>query len=174
MLVAAAALVVLIVALYLLFFSGSKSGTIPSTNPITPSSSNAAKQSSGSSSQTSSPSSSTSDTKTQSNTPASTFSGTLLTPYGDFVSNHHPGGSAPTSEASVCNTSAGATCYIQFTKGGVVKKLAAQTTDANGATYWYWDVKTAGLDSGTWTITAVAAGGGQTKTANDPQSLVVQ
>ena len=172
--VAAAALLVIILALYFAFFnSNSQSGTIPSTNPTNPSNSSANQPSSSSNAPNTSSSSSTQNNKTQSNSP-STVTGILVSPYGDFVSNHHPGGSNPTSEASVCNSSAGATCYIQFTKGSTVKKLAAQTTDANGATYWYWDVKTAGLDSGSWTVTAVATGGGQTKSASDPQALVVQ
>src|SRR6202011_3279223 len=40
----------------------------------------------------------------------------LVTPYGTFVSNHHPtlSGSPGPSEESVCNTTPGATCYIEF------------------------------------------------------------
>lgn len=106
--------------------------------------------------------------------PAAGSSGTLTTPYGEFVSNHHPGGGAPTAEASTCTTSPGAVCYIEFQKDGQTKKLTAQTTDAKGAAIWYWDVKAAGLGSGSWKVTAVAALDGQTKTAADSMALVVQ
>jgi len=100
-------------------------------------------------------------------------SGSLIAPSGGFVSNHHPGNGTPTNETSVCNTSPGATCYIQFAKGSEVKKLDTQTADSNGATYWYWDVNTAGFGSGSWTISAFASLSSQTKTASDSQPLVV-
>ncbi len=100
----------------------------------------------------------------------------LYAPYGDFVSNHHPnlGGSpAPSQETSVCNTTPGAKCTIRFTKGSVTTSLPSQITDSKGTTYWNWDVKTAGLTAGNWTITAAATLNGQTKTTQDPLPLSV-
>lgn len=100
-----------------------------------------------------------------------------LTPTGDFISNHSPnlsGSPAPSSVQSVCNTSPGAMCRIEFTNSdGIVKTLAAQKTDTNGATYWNWDVKTAGFTVGTWTIKVIAELHGQTTTATEAQALKV-
>lgn len=92
-----------------------------------------------------------------------------------LVSNHYPGkNGSPTTEQSVCNTTPGASCYIQFTMGNATKKLSAQVAGSSGATIWNWDINTAGLTSGSWQITAVASLGNQTKTASDPQALVIQ
>jgi len=100
-----------------------------------------------------------------------------MTPFGNFVSNHSPnldGNPAPSSMESVCNTSPGAQCSIELTNAaGVVKTLAAQTTDANGATYWSWDVKKAGLTVGTWKLKVIAKLHDQTATATSPQDLEV-
>lgn len=140
---------------------------IPSSNPLA--------GSLGSGSSSASPNATGSNQNTDTQGAPSTGSGPPpATPYGNFVSNHRPGGGTLTSEVSSCNTSAGATCYIQFTNGSTVKKLDTQTTDGKGATIWYWDVESAGLSSGSWTITAVATLNGQTKTANDSLPLVVQ
>jgi hypothetical protein len=100
----------------------------------------------------------------------------LYAPYGDFVSNHHPnlsGQPAPSKESSVCNTTPGASCYIQLTKGSVTTKLPTRVTDSKGTAYWTWDVKTAGLTTGDWTVKAVASLNGQTKTTQDPLQLTV-
>ncbi|HSX36462.1 MAG TPA: hypothetical protein VLH84_06035 [Patescibacteria group bacterium] len=95
----------------------------------------------------------------------------LQAPTGVFVSSHHvdPG----SSMQSVCNTTSGAKCSISFTKDGVTKSLAAQTTDAGGSTYWPWQPKDIGLTPGSWTITATATLGSQTKTASDASPLEV-
>ena len=99
---------------------------------------------------------------------------TLQTPSSDgLVSNHQPSSASP-GEQSVCNASPGASCYITFTKDGETKKLDAQTTDVNGFAYWTWDINTAGLTAGTWTITVTATLNGQTKSAQDAIDLVVQ
>lgn len=100
----------------------------------------------------------------------------LITPYGTFVSNHKPslsGTSSPSSEQSVCNTSQGVSCYIEFIMGSTIKQLPTQTTDNNGSAYWTWDVKKAGLTTGDWQITAVVSQNGETKTANDSLKLSV-
>lgn len=100
----------------------------------------------------------------------------LIMPSGTLVSNHRPSlsSSSLSGEQSVCNTSPGASCYIEFTKGNEVKKLPVQTTDSNGSTYWTWDVGQAGLGAGSWKITAVASLSGQTKTFDDSLTLDVQ
>lgn len=98
----------------------------------------------------------------------------LQTPSNDgLVSNHRPSSSSP-GEQSVCSTTPGASCYIAFTKAGETKKLDAETTDVNGFAYWTWDINSAGLTEGSWTITVTASLNGQTKSAQDPIDLVVQ
>jgi hypothetical protein len=99
----------------------------------------------------------------------------LYTPYGNFVSNHHPGeNGSPTSESSVCNTTPGATCYIRFTQGSTTTSLPAKKTNSDGAVYWSWDTKTANLTSGDWAITAIATLNGQTKTTKDNIPLTIK
>jgi len=119
----------------------------------------------------------TSSVKNGSSQSNNTGSVELAAPYGTFVSNHRPnlGGSpAPSQEQSVCNTTSGATCYIEFTQGSTVKKLGAQTVDSTGTAIWTWDVNQAGFGQGAWQITAIATLGGQTKTTADPTPLEVQ
>lgn len=164
LLVALAALIIIAVGVYAQHRSRLNSPVIPSTTPLSQPKKTA---SNSGSSQQPTPSSSPSQSSTVSGPPP-------IVPYGNFVSNHHPGGTAPTAEASTCNTSAGASCYIKFTNGSIVKQLDPETANSNGTTIWYWDVKTAGITTGSWTITAVATLNGQTKTANDSQPLVVQ
>jgi len=100
----------------------------------------------------------------------------LIDPTGDFVSNHHPnlsGSPAPNTEVSVCNTTPGASCKITFSKDGVTKALAIETTDSGGAAYWSWKLQDIGLATGSWSIQAVATLNGQTKTASDVMALEV-
>ena len=100
---------------------------------------------------------------------------TLITPWGNFVSNHHPGeGGSPSSETSTCNTTPGATCYIRFTNGTKTRNLGSKIANANGAVIWNWDVNAAGFSSGSWQVTAIATLNGQTKSANDSLALLVQ
>lgn len=110
-------------------------------------------------------------------TPSSGVTASLIAPTGSFVSNHHPnlGGSpAPNQEQSVCNTTPGATCNIEFTKSGVVKSLGSKITDSSGATYWTWTLQGIGLTQGSWKIVAVATLNGQTRTAEDALAIDVQ
>jgi hypothetical protein len=100
----------------------------------------------------------------------------LTTPNGNFISNHSPnlsGSPHPNTIQSVCNTTPGATCTIVFTKGGVTRQLPAQTTDKGGAAYWTWKLQDIGLTQGSWTVTAKATLGSQTKTASDVTNLEV-
>lgn len=128
----------------------------------------------------------TSATPTTPTTPTNTkvvgapsTSAPLIAPSGNFVSNHKPSLShandVPSQLQSVCNTTPGATCTITFTNtAGIVKTLAAKTTDATGSVIWDWDVNAAGFTTGTWKITATATLNGDSKSNSDPQSLEVQ
>jgi|SRR5579862_1146368 len=114
--------------------------------------------------------------------PSPSSGSTLITPFGDFVSNHNPGAPdqngnpTPTSETSVCDTTPGATCYISFTNSnGQTTQLPTQTAGSDGSTSWDWDVsQDAHLTKGEWQITAVASLNGQTKSTNDPTKLTIQ
>lgn len=100
----------------------------------------------------------------------------LYSPYGNFVSNHHPnlnGSPAPSQETSVCNTTPGAKCYVKFTMGSTHTSLPVKTADSKGSVFWSWDVRKAGLTVGDWTITAVATLNGQSKSVQDPLPLSV-
>jgi hypothetical protein len=100
----------------------------------------------------------------------------LKKPVGDLVSNHQPnldGKPAPSTLESVCITTPGASCSISFTKDGIIKELPAQTADAEGAVDGNWKLQDYDLTEGTWSITAKATLGGQTKTAEDPLKLKV-
>ena len=100
------------------------------------------------------------------------------TPHGTFVSNHHPSlsgaSNVPSAVQSVCLTSPGATCTIEFTKDGQSKILSTQQTDSSGATSWNWDVNSAGLTTGSWKITITASLNGKTSSATDDINLEVR
>ncbi len=119
-------------------------------------------------------------TKTTPTTPSSGSSSnnqsTLITPYGNFVSDHTPnlGGSPhPNLMSSVCTTTPGAHCQISFTNGSITKYLASQAVDSKGSTYWTWYLQDIGLSTGDWTIKATATLNSQTETAVDPLVLKV-
>lgn len=150
------------------------SGTIPNSKKTVTS---GAKVGNSKKSQKTSASSASSSTKTQG--PAVTSSAgsaSLIAPFGTFVSNHKPGQSgSPTSEQSVCNTTPGATCDIQFTNSaGVTKSLGAEVAGSSGTAFWSWDIKGGTLAPGSWKITAVVKLNGQTSTTSDPTPLEVQ
>lgn len=110
------------------------------------------------------------------NTPSpgsSTSNAVLITPTGDFVNSHHVTQSS--SMLSDCNTTEGATCQIIFTNAssGATVPLNSQTTDSNGAVYWYWTPKQVGLTPGTYKITATATLNGQSKSASDAMNIEV-
>jgi hypothetical protein len=125
----------------------------------------------------SSTSSSTDSTNlTSKDTNSSSTSQNFLVPYGTFVSNHHPnlsGSPAPSKEQSVCQTTPGASCFIQFTRNGVVKKLPSQVVNKDGAAIWDWDVNEAGFTDGSWQILAISSLSGKSKTTADPLPLEV-
>lgn len=137
--------------------NGGSTQTIPTTNDKLPAGS-----------------SNTSNNSAQS---GSTTSKNVLTPSGAFVSNHRPslsGSAEQRQEQSVCYTTAGISCYIEFTKNGEKRTLPTKTTDSSGYAYWTWDVKDSGFSSGSWQIKAAAGSGDQTKTATDSLALEVQ
>ena len=99
-------------------------------------------------------------------------SSNLLEPSGSFVSNHKPGkGDSPTQEQSVCNSTPGASCYIQLanTESGEITKLTPQTIGSDGSTFWSWNA--ASLTKGSWKITAVVTLAGSSKSASDSLNL---
>lgn len=99
----------------------------------------------------------------------------LIEPFGSLVSNHTPGqNGSDTKEQSTCNTTPGATCYIEFThtSNGKVTRLPSQTTGSDGSTGWSWDAKT--LTAGQWEVKAVASLNGQTKSVTDNMKLEVR
>lgn len=148
----------------------SVSGTIPSDSTSNPAANNSDKTTVPSASSTSNSSSDSAKS-----TGLNSTSSPLNAPWGNFVSNHSPGkDGAPTSEVSTCNTTPGATCTVQFIKGGVSRNLETKTTDSNGSVSWSWDIKDANLSSGKWQITAVATLNGQSKSTSDQLSLEVQ
>lgn len=100
----------------------------------------------------------------------------LLAPYGNFVSDHNPnlsGTPHPNLMNSTCSTVPGATCQITFTKDGITKSLAIETTDAGGSAYWSWKLQDIGLTSGSWQVQAIARLGNQTKTTTDALLLKI-
>ena len=105
-----------------------------------------------------------------------TNNGSLSIPYGTFVSNHAPtisGAGNRSSEESVCITSPGVECIISFSLNGVTRSLPAQKTDNSGSAYWTWDISSAGLTVGSWSISATATLNGQSKAAYDSLKLEV-
>ena len=129
-------------------------------------------------SKASTPTPDTNDSNPKNQTDTTTPSGAPpITPFGSFVSNHQPelnGAWELNRMQSVCNTSAGATCKISFTKDGETKSLSAQKTDKEGAAYWSWTLQEVGLTEGTWKVTATATLNGQTASASDPINLEVK
>ena len=148
--------------------SNKKIATIPSSTSLGSPANIPSSSQSGNSATSSPPANSTAQTPT-------TSQATLIAPWGNFVSNHHPGeDGSPTSETSTCNTTPGATCYIRFTNGSQIRKLGAKIAGGNGAVIWNWDVKSAGFSSGSWQITAIATLNGKVKSAADSLQLVIK
>lgn len=121
--------------------------------------------------------SSTSKNGSTKNSSTGSSTTTISGPLGPFVSNHNVNLSnqAELTEESVCNTVAGASCYISFTNkdNGVAYDLPTQTANSSGAVYWNWNIQTANLSSGTWQIEAITSLDGQTRTTTDSQNLTI-
>lgn len=183
--IAIATIVILLAALQLthvihLFGSAPAKATIPtsSVHSATSNSGSKAKSSTKTSTApttTASRGSSSTSSKQEVASPTSTTTAPLVAPEGSFVSNHHPGqNGSPTTEVSVCDTTPGAICYIQFTNGSFTRTLSSQTADGEGTVTWDWDVSNPAFPAGSWQITAIATLNGQTKTTSDTQALEVQ
>ncbi len=126
---------------------------------------------------TSGSSNTTPTTSSQPTTTNPSVVGDLLAPTGSFVSNHHPnlsGSPAPNQEQSVCITTPGAACNIEFAMNGVTKSLGSKLADSGGNVYWTWTLQSVGLTQGNWQITAKASANSQTKSTTDSLSLDVQ
>lgn len=108
--------------------------------------------------------------------PSNTTSQYLITPSGNFVSNHNPNTSDPRqlTEVSVCNTTPGAYCNIEFINGNTTLSLSNTVVGSTGSVSWSWNINTIGLYKGNWTVKAVATLNGQTKTAVDQLPLSIQ
>lgn len=173
-------LIVIVIAVFLIFKKPAvKSGVIPVSSPAGQGQTGSNKSSAGNLNDvTTKGDSPGSSAPTPSGSPGQTSGLTLQAPSGTFVSNHRPSLSGangvPSSELSICTTTAGANCYLKFTKDGVVKTLPVQTTDGSGSTSWRWDVSTAGFTVGTWQVTAIATLGNQTKSTPDGFPFEVQ
>lgn len=98
-------------------------------------------------------------------------SGSLETPYGQFVSNNSP--SMNSYEESECETTPGASCYIDFvSSSGKTISLQTETTNSQGVAAWSWYVSSQmGFNPGTWIIQAIASLNGQTKTASSTMNI---
>ncbi len=130
------------------------------------------------SSQSQSPSSPSSSSTSSQPSPTAKASGSnqsgsstlLQTPFGQFVSNQNPSLSNPSQqlEESVCETTPGANCYIQFTKSeSPTITLPTQVTNSQGVASWSWNLSNEGFTTGTWQVTAIATLGSQTKSASE-------
>jgi hypothetical protein len=97
-------------------------------------------------------------------------------PSGNFVSNHHPKigeNSSQNQMTSVCNTTPGANCNIEFTLGSTTKSLGPKVTDAQGFAYWSWNLEDLGFSEGTWEIKATASESNNIMTSIDSMGLVI-
>ena len=109
----------------------------------------------------------------KSTNPTSASSVSLQSPYqSTYVSNHSPA-TVNDRLQSVCVTSPGANCVIEFTMNGVTKSLAATKADSSGSAYWAWSPKQLGLTTGQWTASAKVTLNGQSKTSSDTIPLEV-
>lgn len=96
----------------------------------------------------------------------------VITPTGNFVSNHTIR-SANDSIESICSTNVGATCEITFKLGDVTKSVGAKQTNGDGTAMWLWTPASIGLSSGTWEIIAISSYNGSTVSQADPRKLDV-
>lgn len=108
--------------------------------------------------------------------PAVNQTNNLPTPTGNFVSNHNPNTNDPRqlNEISVCYTSPGAYCDIQFSLGSSVISLGKQKVGPSGSVSWNWSINKVGLYQGKWTVTAIATLNGISKSAEDQIPLTIQ
>ena len=99
-----------------------------------------------------------------------------VSPYGNFISNHHPnisGNPFPSSEISTCITTINASCSITFRLGSITKTLKSQKVDKEGVATWVWDIQKEGFIAGEWSIIATSELNGKLSTTNDKNNLIV-
>lgn len=122
---------------------------------------------------------------TESNTSAS--GSALVAPFGQFVSNYGPvsysANDGSNQEESICQTTIGATCSIEFLQGQTTEALKpvvvkSENGSQNGVASWSWtpnQVGTGGgLTPGEWEVEAVATLNGTTKTTISNIKLNIQ
>lgn len=81
------------------------------------------------------------------------------TPTGTFLSTHRlsiSGEGVPAEARSVCTTSVGATCVIEFTNGQETRTLGPTEVDASGNATWNWSPSNIGLTPGEWAVRVTA------------------
>jgi len=98
-------------------------------------------------------------------------SSNILMPQGNFVSSHNV--SLGSTVESVCVTTKGAVCEINYTQNGTTKSLGKKTVDNNGSVTWLWTPESINLTVGSWEISATSSLNGLQSTAKDPLSLEV-
>ncbi len=106
-------------------------------------------------------------------TPSDTDNQSLESPgtYSSFASSHSV--TSGTLENTVCITTPGASCTVEFKQGDVVKSLPAQSTDSTGSAYFYWTPGKVKLSPGNWSIILKVTLNGASKTAQDNITLQV-
>jgi len=110
------------------------------------------------------------------NSAASSGGEEVVAPYGTFISSHVISLGDPRAEnqESICITTPGANCKIEFKKGDVVKTLETKKVGSDGSVIWNWNLKDADLREGTWEIIASAWLNDDIKTTTDPLKLEVK
>lgn len=119
----------------------------------------------------------TDENTTSSDKAISPPSGELIAPSGSFVSNHTlilSKSSSMNQEVSVCNSSVGAECWIEFIKNEVTKSLDHKVIGSSGSVFWNWQPNDIKLTAGSWTIKANSSLRGQTKSTTDLIPLEVK
>lgn len=169
-------LILLLIAGAILYVRGSENRTKAENTAQTGSQSTKGEAGSSKGAQSSSQADTETTNDTQPGDAKSTIDGTagaLLAPSGNFVSAHHVPGNQQIS--SVCNTTPGATCKIEFSQGTITKSLPAETADKGGSAYWNaWSPDSIGLSAGTWNIKATSTLNGASQSAVDALPLEVQ
>ena len=75
---------------------------------------------------------------------------------------------------SICVTTLGATCYINFTSGQSSHSLDAKQANSDGVVAWIWTPKSVGLSTGEWKVSAITKLNGQSETKVDAYPLIIQ
>lgn len=99
----------------------------------------------------------------------------LVSPHGNFVSSHKVSLSAMKDAKleSICNTTPGASCIIEFKKDGVTRALSTRTANNNGNVTWNWSPQEINIGQGSWKIVVTAQFAGRSTTVTDLQNLEV-